>query len=309
MTDHAAEQEMEMEALHAILMDDIEEYDGSHPAGWETAAEGRPSWRVAIRPTDDDGCGEDGEDEADASNELRLDLVFAHVARYPDEPPLFRLRSAKGLSDADIEDVTRAVREQVDACAGAAMVYNMVTAAQEWLAERIEQQRNGGAGGGAGREDEAAARRRAEAEEEARRLAARAHGTAVTAASFAAWRKKFDAEMAEKRAAAAGGAGAAAAGDKGAAAQQQQQDKLTGKQWFLQAAAAAKDGEVVDDGSPELAEDEEGDDYVRSEHLGGDEDEDEDEGLEDDDDFDPDEDDDDDDDDELLEFAIKRVAG
>ena len=33
--------------------------------------------------------------------------------------------------------------------AGAAMVYNMVTAAQEWLAERIEQQRNGGAGGGA----------------------------------------------------------------------------------------------------------------------------------------------------------------
>ena len=62
MTDHAAEQEMEMEALHAILMDDIEEYDGSHPAGWEAAADGRPSWRVAIHPPGRPsvGCGQIG---------------------------------------------------------------------------------------------------------------------------------------------------------------------------------------------------------------------------------------------------------
>jgi hypothetical protein len=313
MTDHAAEQEMEMEALHAILMDDIEEYDGSHPAGWEAAAVGRPSWRVAIHPPDDAGDGGgDGDDGAatalDASDELKLDLVFAHVALYPDEPPLFRLRSVKGLSDADIEDATRAVREQVDACAGAAMVYNMVTAAQEWLGARIAAARNGGGAGGD--DDPVAARKRAEAEEEARRLAARAHGTPVTRESFAAWQKSFEAEMAKKRAAAAGaGQGAdGAGGGKGGQQQQQQQDKLTGKQWFLQAAAAAKDGEAVDDGSPELADDEECDDYVRTDHGeedGGDRgDEDE-----DDDDFDPDDDDDDEDDDELLEFAIKRVAG
>ena len=80
MTDHAAEQEMEMEALHAILMDDIEEYDGLHPA----AADGRPSWRVAIHPPDDaGGGGSDGGAVTDAADELKLDLVFAHVPLSP----------------------------------------------------------------------------------------------------------------------------------------------------------------------------------------------------------------------------------
>ena len=73
-----------MEALHAILMDDIEEYDGLHPA----AADGRPSWRVAIHPPDDDvgGGGSDGGGAAaatDAADELKLDLVFAHVPLSP----------------------------------------------------------------------------------------------------------------------------------------------------------------------------------------------------------------------------------
>jgi len=322
-----------MEALHAILMDDIEEYDGSHPAGWEAAADGRPSWRVAVHPPDDDNAANDGggDDDAavDASDEMKLDLVFAHVPLYPDVPPLFRLRAVKGLSDADVEAATRAVREQVDACAGAAMVYQMVTAAQEWLGARIAAARGGGEGGaGAGGDDPVAARKRAEAEEEARRAAARAHGTPVTRESFAAWQKAFEAEMAAQKraavpgaAAAAGAAGAAAAaaagggdGKGGQQQQQQQEDKLTGKQWFLQAAAAVKDGEAVDDGSPELADDEEGDDYVRTEPGDEEDDEDEDEGGgggDEDEDFDPDDDDDDDDDedDELLEFAIKRVAG
>lgn len=33
MTDHAGEQEMELEALEAILMDDMEEYEGERPDG------------------------------------------------------------------------------------------------------------------------------------------------------------------------------------------------------------------------------------------------------------------------------------
>jgi hypothetical protein len=39
------------------------------------------------------------------------------------------------------------------------------------------------------------ARRRAEAEEEERMAALRAHGTPVTAETFAAWRKHFEADM------------------------------------------------------------------------------------------------------------------
>jgi len=308
-----------MEALHAILMDDIEEHEGSHPPGWETAAAGRTSWRVAIRPTAGDGGDEDAQADAaaaDAADGLELDLVFAHVPLYPDAPPLFRLRAVKGLSDQDVDEATRAVQREVDACAGAAMVYQMVTAAQEWLGARIARAAGGGAGGAGGGEDSVAARKRAEAEEEARRSAARAHGTPVTVASFAAWQKAFEAEMAQRRAAAAGAAAAEAGAKQGQPqGQQQPVDKPTGKQWFLQAAAAAKDGEAVDDGAPELGDDEECDDYERTgSHEedevedGEDSDGDEEDAAEDD-DGDGDDDDDDDDNDELLEFAIKRVAG
>jgi hypothetical protein len=36
MTDYAGEQEMELEALEAILMDDLSEYEGMLPPGWTT---------------------------------------------------------------------------------------------------------------------------------------------------------------------------------------------------------------------------------------------------------------------------------
>jgi hypothetical protein len=75
-----------------------------------------------------------------------------------------------------------------------AMIYNLVTAAQEWLAARTAA----GPGGG-GLDPEAEEKRRRE-EEEAARAAARAHGTPVTSESFTAWRQQYEAEVALQKA-------------------------------------------------------------------------------------------------------------
>jgi hypothetical protein len=71
MTDHASEQAMEIEALQAILMDDLEEYEGMLPPGWSTHA---PTYKITVRPADDDGGGGGG---GGGDDEMALDLLFA----------------------------------------------------------------------------------------------------------------------------------------------------------------------------------------------------------------------------------------
>ena len=169
-----------------------------------------------------------------------------------------------------------------------AMVYQIVTAAQEWLAARLAAR--------AGPDPEAE-RRRAEAEEEARHQALRAHGTPVTPDSFAEWRRRFEAEAAAAKAAAAAGSGADKAGGGGGAAGAGEQ-RLTGKAWFLKQAAA---GELVsgseDEDAYEAVPAEEGLDAAPA---ADDDDEDEDE-----EEWEPsDDDEDDDDDDEMLESYL-----
>ena len=46
----------------------------------------------------------------------RLDLVFAHTPTYPDEPPLFKPRSVRGLSDAELGQLRAILDEQACAC-------------------------------------------------------------------------------------------------------------------------------------------------------------------------------------------------
>jgi len=61
---------MELEALEAILMDDLEEYEGMLPPDWTSHGQ---TYKVHIRPTDD-GTGEEG---AAGDDELGLELLFA----------------------------------------------------------------------------------------------------------------------------------------------------------------------------------------------------------------------------------------
>lgn len=59
----------------------------------------------------------------DEEPELQMQLVFAHTPTYPDEPPYIRLRSVKGLSDAELQEATSELQQhiQVSRCLSSRM--------------------------------------------------------------------------------------------------------------------------------------------------------------------------------------------
>jgi hypothetical protein len=65
----------------------------------------------AALPTEVD---EDPEDEP----ELQMQLVWAHTATYPDEPPSIRLRSVKGLGDNDLQEATDELQRHIQVIRG-----------------------------------------------------------------------------------------------------------------------------------------------------------------------------------------------
>ncbi|KAG0571490.1 hypothetical protein KC19_VG015700 [Ceratodon purpureus] len=91
MTDHEAEQEMEIEALQAILMDDIEEVP-SGESGLVTAAR---CFHIRVSSMDND-------EEEPTDIPVQLAVIFAHTPTNPDAAPLLKVRSLQGIIDADI---------------------------------------------------------------------------------------------------------------------------------------------------------------------------------------------------------------
>ncbi|CAK7356818.1 unnamed protein product [Dovyalis caffra] len=92
MTEHVQEQEMEIEALEAILMDEFKEIHSSE-SGLNTS---NRCFEITISPQDDD---------ADESTVLpvQLGLVFSHAEKYPDEPPLLNVKSIRGIQSGDLK--------------------------------------------------------------------------------------------------------------------------------------------------------------------------------------------------------------
>lgn len=74
MTDYSSEQAMEIEALEAILMDDLEIFSGTQPDGWSAVGE---TYKVLIDPT------EEGDEPPPPEEEKLAELIFAHTAQYP----------------------------------------------------------------------------------------------------------------------------------------------------------------------------------------------------------------------------------
>jgi hypothetical protein len=216
------------------------------PGGWKPHG---TCYRLEIRPQLED---------ADPSDDppVRVEFVFAHTPLYPDEVPLVKARSLRGLSDAQVAELQALVDEQAAANIGMPMIFTLVGAAQEWVDET-------GAGLAMANEDPEAEIKRLRAAEELRQAELRAHGTPVTPETFREWKARFDAEMALARAAVTDTATTAAS------------TRMTGKQFFMQQ-------ETVEE--PELGEDEVdwsgSDEEDVEEDFDEDEDEDEDEILE-----------------------------
>jgi RWD domain len=64
------------------------------------------------------------------------EVVFSHTATYPDEPPLMKARSLRGMSDGDVAILQSILDGQVEENLGMPMVYQLITAAQEWITEK-----------------------------------------------------------------------------------------------------------------------------------------------------------------------------
>ncbi|XP_024530121.1 RWD domain-containing protein 1-like isoform X2 [Selaginella moellendorffii] len=161
--DYAQEQEMEVEALQAILMDDIQVLEDTQS----------PSYQIKIT----------SEDEGEAA---QVNLIFAHTPNYPDEPPLLDVRSGKGVRDSEAKELKQKLQAEATESLGMAMMYTLATSAKEWLSLRFAQ------------EDEGSG----EDEEEAPGIdeVVEPHGEVVTVETFVAWRERFEAELALERA-------------------------------------------------------------------------------------------------------------
>jgi len=196
MTDYVQEQEMEIEALEAILMDDITEVDCGE-SGLDT--QGR-CFQITLSPKDED------EDEP-TDIPVRVALTFSHTANYPDEPPLLGLKSLQGMKVADLRLLKEKLQQEAMENLGMAMIYTLVTSAKEWMREKFghtEDIENG------------------DDEETSKDEVVVPHGEAVTVETFLAWRERFEAEQALERAKLMPDSSLTAAKEK----------KLTGRQWF-----------------------------------------------------------------------------
>nr|CAN84041.1 hypothetical protein VITISV_024171 [Vitis vinifera] len=120
-TDYVQEQEMEIEALQAILMDDFKEIDPSE-SGLNTS---NRCFQITLSPQ---------EDEADEATTI--------PEKYPDEPPHLNLKSLRGIQYEDLRNLKEKLEQEASENLGMAMVYTLVTSAQEWLSERFGQDAN-----------------------------------------------------------------------------------------------------------------------------------------------------------------------
>lgn len=204
MTDYVQEQEMEIEALEAILADDFKEIH-SGESGLSTS---NRCYQITIYPQDD---------EPDESTALSvcLGLIFSHTENYPDEPPLLSVTSLKGIPPGDLTTLKEKLLQEASENLGMAMVYTLVTSAKEWLSERFAQDT------GDGDVEEAVA---------AKDEVIVPHGEAVTVETFLAWRERFEAELALEKAKLMPDSALAVTKEK----------KLTGRQWFESGRASGK---------------------------------------------------------------------
>lgn len=220
MTDYLQEQEMEIEALKAILMDDFKEIH----SGESGLSSSKPCYHITVSPQDDEA-------DDSTSKPVQVALIFSHTERYPDEPPLLNVRSIKGLSSQDLRILKEKLEEEASENLGMAMVFTLVTSAKEWLSGRFGQDDADGSTAD---------------DELAKDEVIVPHGEPVTVETFLAWRERFEAEIALERAKLMPDSALNAPKEK----------KLTGRQWFEsgRAVAAARGTLTTKDESDEEEE-------------------------------------------------------
>ncbi|XP_072178725.1 RWD domain-containing protein 1-like [Diadema setosum] len=199
MTDFKEEQANEIEALESIYPDEIT----------VLATDPFHVFQITVSAEED----ETGEENEDEKGQLSVTLCFTYTPTYPEEAPVFEVTFNDDVAQEYEDKIRELVEAQIEENLGMAMIFAIVSAAQEFLNERIDDLK-------AARED-----RRKRLEEEKRREEEEAEkklkGTLVTIESFLAWKEKFDQEQREKKA-------------KHQSSTESQGGKLTGRELFFQ---------------------------------------------------------------------------
>ncbi|GAB2269292.1 hypothetical protein Dimus_004217 [Dionaea muscipula] len=100
--DYMQEQEMEIEALEAILMDEFREIH-SGESGLSTS---NRCFQITISPQDDEA-------EDLTSIPVLLALIFSHTERYPDEPPMLNVKSLRGIPTQDLRILKEKLEQEI----------------------------------------------------------------------------------------------------------------------------------------------------------------------------------------------------
>ncbi|WMV22408.1 hypothetical protein MTR67_015793 [Solanum verrucosum] len=237
MTDYVQEQEMEIEALEAILMDEFKEIHSSE-SGLNTS---NRCFQITISPQEED------EEFTQSSgfaiftvissaalfftyvSSIRLALIFSHTEKYPDEPPLLNVSSLKGIHSGDLKILKEKLEQEAVENLGMAMIYTLVSSAKDWLSERFAQETDEGVEDDEAKKEEVIV----------------PHGEAVTVETFLAWRERFEAELALERAKLMPDAALSVSKEK----------KLTGRQWFESGRASGKAATATAEESDEDVDD------------------------------------------------------
>ncbi|KAK9069723.1 hypothetical protein SSX86_010117 [Deinandra increscens subsp. villosa] len=233
MADHLQEQEMEIEALEAILMDEFEVLTliylpEIHPSESGLNTSNR-CFQITLSPQDE-------ETDESSTTPVQLGLIFSHTEKYPDEIPLLNVKSIRGIHTSDLKVLKEKLEEEASENLGMAMIYTLVSSAKDWLSERFAQDAD----------DDDDDEDVAEKDE-----VIVPHGEPVTIDTFLAWRDRFEAELALERAKLMPESALSVTKEK----------RLSGRQWFESGrASSAKGAVVIDDESADEDEDFEFDD-------------------------------------------------
>lgn len=111
-------------------------------------------------------------------------LKITYTPQYPDKLPQIEIIDSENLTDTDEEDLLHCVEQYGNENLGMAMVFSLVSCAQEWLNKKYDIAKKD--------QEEESEKRLIAAEEEERK---RFEGTRVTVEAFMAWKRAFEDEL------------------------------------------------------------------------------------------------------------------
>ncbi|KAJ8288896.1 hypothetical protein COCON_G00015550 [Conger conger] len=122
LDDYTVQQENELQALASIFGDDFKDIRKEHP--WKVKKP--PEVYLSLRPK---GLNNGQE------SYVKVDLLVKCPSKYPDVPPVFELKNAKGLSNDNLHNLeTQLTKLAADRC-GEVMIYEMADFVQGFLSE------------------------------------------------------------------------------------------------------------------------------------------------------------------------------